>query len=125
MLKQIKGRKVEIPDDKFYEGPDPIQPVPPYPYDIEAMNAKNAALFAMESAARGIPPLPTPKSREELLSAALDVLSFRLIMLVAVCISGALFALVAIWPSWIRLAGAAVFAMIVAYPIVYYYSRED
>ena len=134
MLKQIKGRKVEIPDEVFYEGPDPNHPAaqsvdrdPKWPITEHSVSIPISEQQArdLEQAARGIPSAPKSKTREDLICLALDILSLKLMMLVAIVIAGMLFAFVALWPSWIRLAGASIFSLVVAFPIVHFYSNQD
>jgi hypothetical protein len=72
-------------------------------------------------------PLPNgPKRKEhaEIVSLALDILSFRLILLLCTATSGGLFFLAALWPDQWRLAAAAAFSVLVTAPSMFFYHRR-
>lgn len=103
-------------EPEFYNGPIPGQ--------VDVANTPNTPRHEslsdpiLETRPR---PIPDPSSATRAISIALDILSFRLILLISVVISGALFIIVAMWPDWIRLAAAAVFAICVTGPIAWLY----
>jgi hypothetical protein len=101
-------------------------------YDPEAPEPKVRQLFTapIEELPRPQepqpePPCPGPKPKDmtAIYSAALDILSFRLIMLVCVVASAGMFGLTVIEPDPWRLGAAAAFSLIVTAPVVYFYRR--
>jgi hypothetical protein len=75
------------------------------------------------------PPKPTgpkPKSDSYLtaVSAAMDILSYRIILLLSVLVAGGLFGLATWSPDPWRLGAAAAFSVIVVVPLTFFYARR-
>lgn len=66
-------------------------------------------------------PTPPPKA---VIAMALDILSFRLIMLLCCVASAMMFTLTIIWPDTQRLGAAAAFSILVTAPVIYFYRKE-
>lgn len=78
---------------------------------------------------RFIAPKPTgpkPKSDSYLtaVSAAMDILSYRVILLLSVLVAGGLFGLATWSPDPWRLGAAAAFSVIVVMPLTFFYARR-
>lgn len=68
-------------------------------------------------------PKPKDDARTAAFTVALDILSFRLILLLCVLASAGLFACAALWPDQWRLASAVAFSLIVTGPCMYFYRK--
>lgn len=101
---------------EFYDGPVPGQVDVPDTTNTQRHEKSPDPISSTRQS-----PIPDTGSSTRIISIALDILSFRLILLVSVVISGALFLMVAMWPDWIRLAAAAVFAICVTGPLAWLY----
>lgn len=70
------------------------------------------------------PPMPGPKPKDQYLAAvnaAMDILSYRLIILIAVVAEAAMFGFVVWAPDLIRMGAAGAFAVLVGFPLLYFY----
>jgi len=70
------------------------------------------------------PEPPRDKQYVVALTLALDVLSYRLLLLLAIIASAGLFAGAVLWPDPWRLGAAAAFSVIVTLPAIFFYARR-
>jgi hypothetical protein len=86
--------------------PGPIEDVKPRPEDPQ-------------------PPISRPKPKAAALSIALDILSFRFILLLCCVASAGLFVMAALWPDQGRLEAAIAFSVIVTAPCMFFYRKVE
>jgi hypothetical protein len=67
---------------------------------------------------------PKDKKYVAALSACLDILSYRVILLLSVLISGGLFGIAAWQPDPWRLGAAGAYSLIVVVPLTFFYARR-
>jgi hypothetical protein len=113
-----------IREDELYDEPS-VEPVPLFPQarpdpDLEATRPRPDPTEPQ-------PPFPGPKPKLDAraLSIALDILSFRLILLLCCVASAGLFFMAAMWPDEWRLGAAAAFSVIVTLPCLVFYRKVE
>jgi len=70
-------------------------------------------------------PGPKPKYGFEVIHLALDILSWKLNMLLCCGASAMMFTLAILWPDIQRLGAAAAFSVLVTAPVIYFYRKES
>ena len=98
-----------IEEDEYYDGPVPgsnVRPLFQKPIEVESVPRESSGVSI------------------KVVRMAMDVLSFRLILLLATGASAGLFAGVVAWPDMVRLGAAAAFSGIVTLPLIIFYGRK-
>jgi hypothetical protein len=106
-----------IRQDELYDPDPPASEVVQFPSEATPVEAAKPD-------PKPEPSMPGPKRKEGHLAAvslALDILSFRLIILLCAMASAGLFVMAALWPDPWRLAAAAAFSVIVTAPCLFFY----
>jgi hypothetical protein len=118
----MKQEKPEpIREDELYDKPAPqdqrvVQLVPPH-------DECPAPWLKPDPPPPDPPPISTPSRKGEIFNVLLDILSFRIIMLLCSMSSAGLFVMASLWPDPWRLAAAAAFSAIVTAPVIFFYRK--
>lgn len=102
-------------EDDLYDGPDNVTPI-----TVQAAGA----VMAHDDPPRPTGPKPKSDSYLAAVSAAMDILSYRVILLLSVLVAGGLFGLATWYPDPWRLGAASAFSVIVVAPLTFFYARR-